>query len=661
MFVCRSWYGHTLVFLSSVTVAGGSMWGVAPAVAQSRPAECVPVISVFVPGTWETDREADPARPVGMLAPVAEAVSTAHGDAVRVYTVPYMARAFDNGHTYADSKADAVARTTSVLTDIARSCPTTAFTLTGYSQGADAVGDIASDIGHGRGPIEADRVLAVGLLADPGAGTAGVVAVGPRTVGQGIADSRPDGMGALTGRVASICAPADLYCSIDKTASPLLGSLGTLLSRTPGSGRIPPTGTEPSLAGMLTSDFEATNLPGLASEVTALRDHLTASTLDFARVATTARNVAATLAPLADLLDTSGADPSATQRLAAAPTGSPQHAAGDVLHRAHESDLTGALDLATSIAETAEALARHGSPDPSDPTAEIQRLAGYADTLSDRLAPLTSVPEEVLGSATEVLSVLEPTVMVDQVLTVVTGMGALDMSGIAHNLTVLPQKIAAGDARGAHLIAGELNNQFAPLVQMAADVDLRWVSRILAMIPDPTGTTRIAAVVTSLVANVEVLALADLVGRIQEIAWTAVEKLFPPPGIAPDPMGAAAAMTGLVPVGVDLASMAVDLLSRSADPVSPELAGARASTPSIGSGAESAPMDPTHLPDALTHLSGTVGSDALASLLDEGLSAASFFTSTAHTDYPHLVVDNAGRTALDWLSEWLALQIGRAV
>lgn len=45
-----------------------------------------------------------------------------------------MARAFDNGHTYADSKADAVSRATRVLEDVAQACPGAKFTLTGYSQ-----------------------------------------------------------------------------------------------------------------------------------------------------------------------------------------------------------------------------------------------------------------------------------------------------------------------------------------------------------------------------------------------------------------------------------------------------------------------------------------------------------------------------------------------
>ncbi len=225
-------------------VVGGCTLSTLPSIAQAGTTDCVSTFNLLIPGTWETDENADPAAPVGMLAPVAHALKSTHGDAVEVHTLPYMARAFDNGHTYADSKADAVSRATQVLEDVAQSCPRTKFTLTGYSQGADAAGDLASNIGNGRGPVDASRVLAVGLLADPGAGTPGAATVGPRTSGHGIADPRPRGMGALSGRVASICDPGDLYCSIEKGTNPLLGSLGSILSKTPA----PPVPPRPAAA-----------------------------------------------------------------------------------------------------------------------------------------------------------------------------------------------------------------------------------------------------------------------------------------------------------------------------------------------------------------------------------------------------------------------------
>jgi len=635
----------------------------APAIAHAAPTHCASTFNLFIPGTWETDENADPSQPVGMLKPVADALENTHGSAVEVYTLPYMARAFDNGHTYADSKADAVSKAKQVLADVANSCPRTKFTMIGYSQGADAAGDIASDIGNGRGPIDASRVLAVGLLADPGAGTKGSATVGPRTSGQGIADPRPQGMGALSGRVASICDPGDLYCSIEKGSSPLLGSLGSILSKSSSVGDVPTaeSGGNTQLAAALTSDFSDADLPALGTKVATLGQQLTAPTVDIDQVADTARSIANTLAPLTDLLSSGAANPAANGQLAAAPVGTAEHNAGEVLTRAGQSDLESAFSAALKIADTASTLAGDASAGLPSSAPAIQTLADNANLLTGQVAPLVSTPVDALSSATSVLSVLKPTVVVNQVLNVATGVTSLDLPGILNNLALLPQKVAALDAQGAHQIAGELNNQFSPLVKMAAEVDMRWVSQILAVIPDPSGATQIAALVSSILSNVDVIRLANIVGQIQEIAWAALEKLFPPPGIAPDPVGAGAAMSGLLPVGLDLASVAVDMLSGKATKTPPELLGKQANAVSTSITTQAANLDLPQLSDSLVTLSQSQGAQDLAALVSEGLSAASFFTSGAHTNYNTLVVDNAGRNAIQWLSDWLNLQIGRAV
>jgi hypothetical protein len=156
---------------------------------------------------------------------------------------------------------------------------------------------------------------------------------------------------------------------------------------------------------------------------------------------------------------------------------------------------------------------------------DLPQLSTTADTLDGQNAPLTSTPADALSATSTVLSVLEPATVVNQVLGVATGVSALDVPGILRKLTVLPQKVAAPDAHGAHQVAGELYNQFSPLVKMAAVVDLCWVSQILSVIPDPPGDTQIAALVASILANVDVIRLATLVGQIQEIAWTDIKGL----------------------------------------------------------------------------------------------------------------------------------------
>ncbi|MFD6677297.1 cutinase family protein [Rhodococcus zopfii] len=658
----RSRSRRTVALIATATVAGSGVALTAPAIANAAPASCAATFNLFIPGTWETDENADPTQPVGMLKPVADALKSAHGSQVEVYTLPYMARAFDNGHTYADSKADAVTRAKQVLTKVADSCPKTKFTMIGYSQGADAAGDVASDIGNGKGPIDPGRVLAVGLLADPGAGTKGSATVGPRTSGQGIADPRPQGMGALSGRVASICDPGDLYCSIEKGSSPLLGSLGSILSKSPSAnGSSTAAGGNSQLATALTSDFSDADLPTLGSNMATLGQQLAEPTVDVEQVASTASLIAKTVAPLADLIDSGAANPAANGQLAAAPVGSAERNASDVLTRAGQSDLEGALSTATDLVDAANKLTGGDPLRLPGAAPEVQTLAATANSLGGQIAPLASTPIDALTSATSVLSVLKPTVVVNQVLNVATGVTSLDMPGILTNLTLLPQKVAALDAHGAHQIAGELNNQFAPLVKMAAAVDLRWVSQVLAIIPDPSGGTQIAALVASILANVDVIRLANLVGQIQEIAWTAVEKLLPPPGQIPDPLGAAAAMTGLVPVGLDLASVAMNMLTGKAGKTSPELLGRQANSVSTSITAQAQNLDLPQLSNSLVTLSQSQGAEDLVSLVGEGLDAASFFTSGAHTNYNALVVDNAGRSAIQWLSDWLNLQIGRAV
>ncbi|WP_075836341.1 MULTISPECIES: cutinase family protein [unclassified Rhodococcus (in: high G+C Gram-positive bacteria)] len=659
---------RAVALIAAATVAGASVALIAPAIAHAAPTTCAATFNLFIPGTWETTEDADPSVSVGMLKPVADALKSAHGSDAEIYTLPYMARAFDNGHTYADSKADALAKSKQILSKVENECPKTKFTIVGYSQGADAAGDLASEIGNGKGPVDAGRVLAVGLLADPGAGTKGSATVGPHTWGRGIADPRPQGMGSLSGRVASICAPGDLYCSIEKGSSPLLGSLGSILTKSPSDVATDvPAGGNSQLATALTSDFSGSDLPALAANVATIGQQLAEPTVDIKQVAMAATSIAKTLTPLADLLDSGAANPQANGQLAAAPVGTAEYNASEILTNAGQSDLTAALDTATNLADTANKLTGNdgsnggGSLRLPATSAEVQTLAKAAEVLGVQVAPLASTPTDALTSATSVLSVLKPTVVVNQVLNVATGITSLDMPGILENLTVLPQKVAALDARGAHDIAGQLNNQLSPLITMAAAVDLTWVSQVLSVIPDPSGATQIAALVASILANVDVIKLANIVGQIQEIAWAAVEKLLPPPGQLPDPLGAAATMTGLVPVGLDLASVAMNMLSGKATKTSPALLGKATNAVSTSITTQAENLDLPQLSDSLVKLSQSQGAEDLVSLVGEGLRAADFFTSGAHTNYNALVVDNAGRSAIAWLSDWLNLQIGRAV
>ncbi|MDV8009400.1 cutinase family protein [Rhodococcus sp. IEGM 1318] len=647
--------------LVTTSVAVSVFVATAPAIGSAAPSGCPSTFNLFIPGTWETGEGADPTVSVGMLKPIADSLADKHGSAAQIYMLPYMARAFDNGKTYADSKSDGLTRAKDVLFETAGKCSNTKFTLTGYSQGADIAGDLASEIGNGSGPITAEQVLAVGLLADPGSGTDGETVVGPQPSGKGIADPRPQGMGKLSGRVASICDPKDLYCSIQKGSSPLLGSLGSVLTEAPSAGRDGQLDGNSRLAAALVSDFSQVDLPGLATATGNLTRELskTDGATDLKQVASNATSLANTLSPLAELLGSGAANPAANGQLAAAPAGTAENNASRVLDKAGKSDLSSALSTVTAIADTASTLASQGSTTLPAASPDLTSLSTAAGTLDSQIAPLLATPRDVLGSASGVLSMLKPTVVVNQILNFATGVASLDMPAILANLNLLPQKVATLDAQGAHKVAGDLNNQFSPLVKMAAGVDLNWVSQVLAVIPDPSGYSQVAALVASILGGVDIIKLANLVGQVQEIAWAAVEKLLPPPGQLPDPLGAGAAMTGLVPVGLELASVAVNMLSGKVTKTDPTLLGKQSSTATTTTQTQN--LDLPALANSLTSMSRTQGANDHASLVKEGLDAASFFVSGAHQNYNFLVVDNAGRNAIQWISDWLNLQINRGV
>ncbi|MCZ4586145.1 cutinase family protein [Rhodococcus opacus] len=659
----RSRTRRTVALIATATAVVGVAL-TAPVTAHANPANCASTFNLFIPGTWETNENADPNQPVGMLAPVAAAIEAQNGARAQIYTLPYMASAFDNGHTYADSKTDAVSKATAVLKSYVDECRGAKITITGYSQGADAAGDLASAIGNDQGPVDADQVLGVALLADPGAGTKGAATVGPTTSGEGIAGPRSQGMGTLAGRVASICDPNDLYCSIRKGANPFLGSLGSILSKTPGNTGVGAGGGNGAVATALTSDFTDADLPGLGSSVDALGRQLrgtdTGGSIDVHQIADTATSLSKTLSPLVDLLQSGAANTAATARLAAAPVGTPENAAAQVLTTASQANLAGALDSAATIANTATNLANNGTTTLPATAPEISQLAGTAASLGSQIAPVAATPADALSSASSVLSVLKPTVVVDQALNVLTSVTALDIPKILHNLIMLPQKIAAGDVRAARDTARELNVQLSPLVKMAAGVDLKWISHILAIIPDPSGYTQIAALVTSILGNVDVIRLANIAGRAQEIAWAAADKLFPPPGVLPDPVGAAAQTTALLPLGLDLASVAANMLTGTASRTDPALLGKQTDPVGNAITTQAQTLDLAGLAGSVSTMAQSQGAEDLAAVVGEGLNAASFFASGAHQSYQNLVVDNAGRNAIQWVSDWLNLQITRA-
>ncbi|MGH3675030.1 MAG: carboxylesterase Culp6 [Mycobacterium sp.] len=208
-------------------------------------ASCPDVQLMSIPGTWESSPQLDPFNPVqfpiALLLKVTNPIRAQFGtDRLETFTVPYTAQfhnplSADNQMSYNDSRAEGTRAAVQAMTDMNNRCPLTSYVLVGFSQGAVIAGDIASDIGNGRGPVDEDLVLGVTLIAD-GRRQQGVGQdVGPNPVGQGaeitlhevpmlssmgltMSGPRPGGFGALNDRTNEICARGDLICSAPEEA-----------------------------------------------------------------------------------------------------------------------------------------------------------------------------------------------------------------------------------------------------------------------------------------------------------------------------------------------------------------------------------------------------------------------------------------------------------
>jgi|GEM_PF-63322 hypothetical protein len=227
-------------------------------------ASCPDVQMIAIPGTWESSPTDDPLNPgqfpIALLLNVTRPTQQQFSpDRVQVYTVPYTAQfrnplAADKQMSYNDSRKEGMAAAVRAMTEMNNRCPLTSYVLVGFSQGAVIAGDLASDIGNGRGPVDADLVLGVTLIADgrrqPGAGQI----IGPEVPGQGaeitlkevptlstlgltMSGERPGGFGALNNRTNQICAPGDLICSAPQSAFNIANLPRTLEVLTSGAGQ----------------------------------------------------------------------------------------------------------------------------------------------------------------------------------------------------------------------------------------------------------------------------------------------------------------------------------------------------------------------------------------------------------------------------------------
>lgn len=198
------WKSLAAAGLVAVTYGLAQLGGGAPA--HAMPA-CPGLYVLAVPGTWETSDD-DPR--TGMLAASVDALP---GD-VGVGYVAYTATAFPwEGEVYGRSKHEAVEKARAAVAAVAQSCATTRIAILGYSQGADAAGDLAAEIGTGHGVVAPDRIALVGLVSDPRRAPTDTL-IGPPVAGAGAGGPRPGGFGFLAPRTYTFCAAGDLYCAM---------------------------------------------------------------------------------------------------------------------------------------------------------------------------------------------------------------------------------------------------------------------------------------------------------------------------------------------------------------------------------------------------------------------------------------------------------------
>lgn len=217
-----------------------------------NPPGCSAYELIAAPGTWESNPNDDPlnptANPRSLLLTVTNPLKEQFDEqALKVWTVPYTAQ-FRNINalhemSYDDSRKEGMERINAELRATHEACPATRFLLVGFSQGAVLTGDLAAEIGNGRGVVPADTIAGVTVIADgrqeDGKGTlvgnkdikgtgaeialnpvSGVIQ--PIVPGATMRGPRSDGFGELNDRVNSLCAPRDLVCDAPRELGDVL-------------------------------------------------------------------------------------------------------------------------------------------------------------------------------------------------------------------------------------------------------------------------------------------------------------------------------------------------------------------------------------------------------------------------------------------------------
>ncbi|MGC5024032.1 cutinase family protein [Tsukamurella sp. DT100] len=208
----------------------------------SQPADCPDVQVISVPGTLESSSKDDPYRPtfnpnslmLKVTAPLAAALPDSRAD---VWTTPYVAQLSnpvaippDGQASYEKSRTEGYDKSVAQMKKVYDKCKLTGFVLMGFSQGAVIAGDIAAEVGAGKGVVPAENILGVGLISDGRREPGDARTAGPNPPGVGVEvayggfsfgslslrGKREGGFGAVKDRTVSLCGNKDPICNQPK-------------------------------------------------------------------------------------------------------------------------------------------------------------------------------------------------------------------------------------------------------------------------------------------------------------------------------------------------------------------------------------------------------------------------------------------------------------
>lgn len=573
--------------------------------------DCTPIKLIVVPGTWETTPEADPNVSVGMLQGITQALESRFAGQISSYWVPYEASAFDQSYTYADSKHTGVVNAEAAMEQIAADCPGTKFVPIGYSQGAAVAGDITAKIGQGRSNIPADRLIATGLLSDPGRGTEGEEQLGdPIASTTGMAGPREGGFSQMSGKVGTVCLDGDLYCATPQDQA-LTVAIGRIFSQVSASGL--QESAEQELAGDLgTVNGQQADLTTVPTGVDELSTQ--AQNGDLSGAGITASNLKALVAPLQGLLRLVGND-AVINGLLLTPPGSPTNIAGQVLQVLVKIDfvkLTGALDTAVQAAYSQDADA----------------LMSAAVQAVEAIAPATGIEKDQLAKATRILQTLKPSLVISQAENLINGFTSIDYQGIINELASLPVEVVTLNLPAIFESLLAIEDRLLPLAETVNKIDFKTIGAFLAMWPEGSPERMVGDALVILDRVDWVKLLADLRTLTENLSGFDITQL---PAI--DLTNPEKSLQNIFGVNVlefvnTLAGMGDHLLS---------VAGIQ-------------------LPN------GTL-QDLVATalkpeqLISEGITVATFYASQVHTAYGTAPVDGSGRAATVVLADWLTEKI----